>query len=104
MDDLIYATVIHASNHLCANGNLDGYVMLIVVLVFGADPLCYRMLNELLMRGLFDLEIPVRNNCPVYTFFFVFPLISLSNPHSFITTSYVPIYPYFPSLTMCLYT
>jgi hypothetical protein len=26
MDDLIYATAIHASHHLCANGNLDGYV------------------------------------------------------------------------------
>ena len=58
MDDLIYATAIHTSNHLCANGNLDGYVVLVVVLVFGADPLCYRMLNELLMRGLFDPEIP----------------------------------------------
>ena len=45
----------------------------------------------------------VRNDSPVYAFFFVFPLISLSNPHSFITTSYVPIYSYFPSLTTCLY-
>ena len=32
----------------------------------------------------------VRNNCPVYAFFFIFPLVSLSNPHSFIMTSYVP--------------
>ena len=58
MDNLIYATTIHASNHLCTNGNLDGYIMLVVILVFGADPLCCRMLNKLLMRGLFDLEIP----------------------------------------------
>ena len=64
MDNLIYATAIHASNHLCANGYLDGYVVLIVVLVFGADPMCCRMLNELLMRGLFDLEIPPeQSNC-----------------------------------------
>ena len=47
--------------------------------------------------------LSVRNDCPVYTFFFVFPLISLSNPHSFITTSYIPIYSYFPSPTACLY-
>jgi hypothetical protein len=26
MDDLIYATAIHASHHLRTNGNLDGYV------------------------------------------------------------------------------
>ena len=58
MDDLIYATAIHASNHLHANGNLDGYIVFVVVLVFGGDPLCYRMLNKLLMRGLFDPEIP----------------------------------------------
>ena len=58
MDDLIYATSIHASNHLCANGNLDGYVVFVVLLVFSIDPLFCRMLNELLMRGLFDPEIP----------------------------------------------
>ena len=39
MDNLIYATVIHASNHLHANGNLDGYIVLVVILVCGADPL-----------------------------------------------------------------
>ena len=39
MDNLIYATAIHASNHLCANRNLDGYIVLIVILVYGADPL-----------------------------------------------------------------
>ena len=38
MDDLIYATSIHASNHLCANGNLDGYVVFVVLVVFGVDP------------------------------------------------------------------
>lgn len=27
MDDLVYATTIHASHHLRANGNLDGYVV-----------------------------------------------------------------------------
>ena len=58
MDDLIYATTIHASNHLRANGNLDGYVVFVVILVYGVDPLFRRMLNKLLMRGLFDLEIP----------------------------------------------
>ena len=35
--------------------------------------------------------------------FLCFSLITLLNPHSFITTSYVPIYSYFPSLTVCLY-
>ena len=45
----------------------------------------------------------VRNDCPVYAFFFVFPFISLFNPHSFIMTSYVLIYSYFSSLTACLY-
>ena len=39
MDDLIYATTIHTSNHLHANGNLDGYIVLVVILVCGADPL-----------------------------------------------------------------
>ena len=34
MDDLIYATAIHASHHLQANGNLDGYVVIVDVLVF----------------------------------------------------------------------
>ena len=38
MDDLIYATTIHASNHLHANGNLDGYIMFVVLPVFGVDP------------------------------------------------------------------
>jgi hypothetical protein len=33
MDDLVYATAIHASHHLCGNGNLDGYVVFVVVLV-----------------------------------------------------------------------
>jgi hypothetical protein len=33
MDDLIYATAIHASHHLHANGNLDGYVVIVDVLV-----------------------------------------------------------------------
>ena len=37
MDDLIYATAIHTSNHLRANGNLDGYIVFIVILVCGAD-------------------------------------------------------------------
>ena len=58
MDDLIYATAIHASNHLRANGNLDGYVVFVVLGVFSVDPLFCRMLNKLLMRGLFDPEIP----------------------------------------------
>jgi hypothetical protein len=31
MDDLIYATAIHASHHLRANGNLYGYVMAVDV-------------------------------------------------------------------------
>jgi hypothetical protein len=39
MDDLIYVTAIHASNHLCANGNLDGYVVFVVILVYGVDSL-----------------------------------------------------------------
>ena len=39
MDDLIYATAVNTSNHLRANGNLDGYIMLVVILVFSADPL-----------------------------------------------------------------
>ena len=39
MDNLIYATATHASNHLRANGNLDGYVVFVVILVRGADPL-----------------------------------------------------------------
>ena len=46
----------------------------------------------------------VRNDCPVYAFFFVFPFISFFDPHSFITTSYVPIYSYFSSLTTYVYT
>jgi hypothetical protein len=29
MDDLVYATAIHASHHLCANRNLDGYAVII---------------------------------------------------------------------------
>jgi hypothetical protein len=33
MDELIYATAIHANHHLCANRNLDGYVVIVVVLV-----------------------------------------------------------------------
>ena len=33
MDDLVYATAIHASHHLRTNGNLDGYVAVVVVLV-----------------------------------------------------------------------
>jgi hypothetical protein len=33
MDDLIYATTIHASHHLCGNRNLDGYVVTVDVLV-----------------------------------------------------------------------
>ena len=64
MDDLIYATAIHTSNHLRSNGNLDGYVVFIVILMYGVDPLFCRMLNELLMRGLFDPEIPPeQSNC-----------------------------------------
>ena len=39
MDDLIYATAIHASNHLRTNGNLDGYVAFVVILMFGVDSL-----------------------------------------------------------------
>ena len=37
MDDLIYATAIHASNHLRANRNLDGYIVFVVILVHSAD-------------------------------------------------------------------
>jgi hypothetical protein len=33
MDNLIYATAIHASHHLHGNGNLDGYVVTVDVLV-----------------------------------------------------------------------
>jgi hypothetical protein len=33
MDDLIYATAVHASHHLHANGNLDGYVVMVDVVV-----------------------------------------------------------------------
>jgi hypothetical protein len=33
MDDLIYTTTIHASYHLRGNGNLDGYVVIVDVLV-----------------------------------------------------------------------
>jgi hypothetical protein len=33
MDDLIYAMAIHASHHLHANGNLDGNVVIVGVLV-----------------------------------------------------------------------
>ena len=40
---------------------------------------------------------------PIYMVFFVFPLFSCSKPHSFIMTSYNPIYSYFPSLTVCLH-
>jgi hypothetical protein len=32
MDDLIYATAIHASRHLHGNGNLDGYVVIVGIL------------------------------------------------------------------------
>ena len=39
MDNLIYATAIHASNHLWANGNLDGYVVFVVTLVYSVDSL-----------------------------------------------------------------
>jgi hypothetical protein len=34
MDDLIYVTAIHASHHLRANSNLDGYVVTVDVLAF----------------------------------------------------------------------
>jgi hypothetical protein len=34
MDNLIYATAIHASHHLRANGNLDGYVVIVNVSAF----------------------------------------------------------------------
>jgi hypothetical protein len=37
MDDLIYVTTIHASHHLCANSNLDGYV--VTIIVFGISRL-----------------------------------------------------------------
>jgi hypothetical protein len=33
IDDLIHATTIYASHHLQANGNLDGYVVIVDVLV-----------------------------------------------------------------------
>jgi hypothetical protein len=33
MDDLIYATAIHASHHLHANGNLNGYGVVVGLLV-----------------------------------------------------------------------
>jgi hypothetical protein len=33
MDDLIYATAIHASHHLHANGNLDEYGVVICLLI-----------------------------------------------------------------------
>jgi hypothetical protein len=59
MDDLIYTTAIHASHHLRANGNLDGCIMIVDVLrLWVTDFLHCRMLNELLMQGLFDPEIP----------------------------------------------
>jgi hypothetical protein len=32
MDDLVYATTIHATHHLCANGNLDRYIVITDVL------------------------------------------------------------------------
>jgi hypothetical protein len=40
---------------------------------------------------------------PIYTFFFVFPLISFFNPHSFIMTIMILFIPIFYSLTTCLY-
>jgi hypothetical protein len=33
MDNLVYTTAIHASHHLRSNGNLDGYVVIVVILV-----------------------------------------------------------------------
>jgi hypothetical protein len=47
--------------------------------------------------------VPVRNDCPVYAFFFVFPFVSLSNPHSFVMTVTFLFIPIFHSLTMCLH-
>ena len=49
------------------------------------------------------LSVHVRNDCPVYTFFFFSPFVLPSYLHSFVTTSYNPIYSYFPSLTAYLY-
>jgi hypothetical protein len=34
IDNLIYATTIHASHHLHGNRNLDGYVVIVDILVF----------------------------------------------------------------------
>ena len=51
MDDLIYATVIHASNHLRANGNLDGYVVFVVLPVLGVDPLFLQDVERVVDEG-----------------------------------------------------
>jgi hypothetical protein len=60
MDNLIYATAIHASHHLRGNGNLDGYEMVIDLsdMFEGIGHLVCGMLNKLLMRGPFDPEMP----------------------------------------------
>ena len=51
MDDLIYTTFIHASNHLCANRNLDGYVVFVVLLVFGVDALSLQDVERVVDEG-----------------------------------------------------
>jgi hypothetical protein len=43
-----------------------------------------------------------QERCPVYTFFFAFPSLSRSNPHSFVMTVTILFIPVFPSLTTCL--
>ena len=51
MDDLIYATAIHASNHLRANGNLDGYIVFVVLPVFSVDPLFLQDVERVVDEG-----------------------------------------------------
>ena len=51
MDDLIYASSIHASNHLRTNGNLDGYVVFVVLPVFNVDPLSLQDVERVVDEG-----------------------------------------------------
>ena len=59
-------------------------------------------MTKMMWVGKDEVELCVRNDCPAHAFFFVFPFVSLSNPHSFIMPSYVPIYSCFSSLTLYL--
>ena len=52
MDDLIYASSIHASNHLRTNGNLDGYVVFVVLPVFNVDPLSLQDVERVVDEGI----------------------------------------------------